>query len=684
MLVETRACESGRLDWSSGKIGLFCRTPPPLLRMSNFPQPTTQPGWQEQYSIYAIPSVEDRHFQPQQEHQQENKATLDNSITEDAHRVQQVIESRRPQDNRQSSNFQACSSEIPHPPPAACASEEQHHPSPDLQHETPSSGIPTSPHPAKDASSNTQLKDGGAASTHEESRSNSREREDDEMDEDLEDEEEMNEASDDGKSEPQTAAEKAARIAEKKKMKRFRLTHQQTRFLMSEFAKQPHPDAAHRERLSREIPGQSPRQVQVWFQNRRAKIKRMNADDRERMMRMRAVPDDFDNVQALHSPYGATNQGLSTPMQSPVDYSQPHYGDPTMMRPLMTVDTMRRQQSNEHMSSTGLSPAFGMVGFSQGPGIGSMTSPDVLSPLSMNAGDGYYPHPSPASSGPRTANPFATRQNSIDNSYQMQQRPPPQRIMPLQLRDTMLRARPESLQTPLRSSMSWTGDSLDYANYQPAGPGSSPGISNGQQQRSPYHPEQPRSNPPAGEAFDASSQSSTGLQNPSSHITYPPAQTPSNSDGMSRLRASSTSAFPANSSMQYRAMPAQESPPQRLPNKPRPAPFTSQFSGFQSAPLTAPVDFNLPRTPANFETAQMSAPMAPPPEFGEAYHRVSSPADQSQRVPRSESTFQQQQVQQGSQHADEQQQVRSAGYLCSEEYVSEERRKRSYAMPGYQ
>lgn len=47
-----------------------------------------------------------------------------------------------------------------------------------------------------------------------------------------------------------------------------RLTHHQTRFLMSEFAKQPHPDAAHRERLSREIPGLSPRQVQVWFQNR--------------------------------------------------------------------------------------------------------------------------------------------------------------------------------------------------------------------------------------------------------------------------------------------------------------------------------------------------------------------------------------------------------------------------------
>lgn len=48
----------------------------------------------------------------------------------------------------------------------------------------------------------------------------------------------------------------------------YRLTHNQTRFLMSEFARQAHPDSAQRERLSREIPGLTPRQVQVWFQNR--------------------------------------------------------------------------------------------------------------------------------------------------------------------------------------------------------------------------------------------------------------------------------------------------------------------------------------------------------------------------------------------------------------------------------
>ncbi|KAI9373953.1 hypothetical protein BJX61DRAFT_351951 [Aspergillus egyptiacus] len=91
---------------------------------------------------------------------------------------------------------------------------------------------------------------------------------------------------------------------EKKKMKRFRLTHSQTRFLMSEFTRQAHPDAAHRERLSREIPGLTPRQVQVWFQNRRAKLKRLTSNDRERMLKSRALPDDFDTTQVLRTPFG--------------------------------------------------------------------------------------------------------------------------------------------------------------------------------------------------------------------------------------------------------------------------------------------------------------------------------------------------------------------------------------------
>ncbi|KAG5959661.1 hypothetical protein E4U58_004890 [Claviceps cyperi] len=157
----------------------------------------------------------------------------------------------------------------------------------------------------------------------------------------------------------QTVAE---RLAAYRKLKRFRLTHQQTRFLMSEFAKQPHPDAAHRERLSREIPSLSPRQVQVWFQNRRAKMKRLSADDRDRMIRMRAVPEDFDNVQALHSPYGAVHGVATTlppsnlgPMSSP--YGNQGAGS-------LMLDT-RRTTGESYLSPTGLTPSFGNIELGQ-------------------------------------------------------------------------------------------------------------------------------------------------------------------------------------------------------------------------------------------------------------------------------------------------------------------------------
>ncbi|KAL8938488.1 MAG: hypothetical protein Q9211_003186 [Gyalolechia sp. 1 TL-2023] len=113
------------------------------------------------------------------------------------------------------------------------------------------------------------------------------------------------EDADGGEMNPQAAAE---RQAEQRKMKRFRLTHNQTRYLMSEYARQAHPGSAQRERLAREIPGLSPRQVQVWFQNRRAKLKRLSADDRESILKSRALPLDFDTTQALHYMHDTPSQ----------------------------------------------------------------------------------------------------------------------------------------------------------------------------------------------------------------------------------------------------------------------------------------------------------------------------------------------------------------------------------------
>ena len=304
---------------------------------------------------------------------------------------------------------------------------------------------------------------------------------------------------------------------------------------MSEFAKQPHPDAAHRERLSREIPGLSPRQVQVWFQNRlvsvsfqvtkymllqrrkltlssRAKIKRLAADDRERMIKMRAVPDDFDNVQALHSPYGAVH-GLGTPMASPIDYSgtaavaaaassySSHLMRPLVMEvhrtdgPSSNGGHVHNQQHSQHsqnqhlqhshhsrqLSPTGLSPGFGSIDLASA-GTGGMGSSENMSPLSPASTTdhryGSYRATSTSSDSlvsPRGTDLYARPENGSNASESSQnqrardasvnQRHLIRPLQPLQLRETVSRSRSEILQSPLRSSVSWKGDSLDYSNY---------------------------------------------------------------------------------------------------------------------------------------------------------------------------------------------------------------------------
>jgi hypothetical protein len=215
------------------------------------------------------------------------------------------------------------------------------------------------------------------------------------------------------------------------------------------------------------------------------------------MLKMRAVPDDFDNVQALHSPYGAVH-GIVTPLQSPNDYT-PSYGEQAMMRPLL-VDTMRRHETeDQHLSPTGLSPSFGHVGFAP---PGSIGTSDVLSPLSLNSSDRFYGshQSSPLSAGPRSANAF-NRQTSSDGYPIQPHSRHPRPLQPLQLRETMSRTRSQSLQSPLRSSMSWKGETLDYADYQT----SAASPTNTRRQQPPYQPDQAGSNQVISHHYDTNS-----------------------------------------------------------------------------------------------------------------------------------------------------------------------------------
>lgn len=176
------------------------------------------------------------------------------------------------------------------------------------------------------------------------------------------------------------------------------------------------------------------------------------------MIKMRAVPENFDNVKALHSSYGAVHI-LGSPLKSPAEFG-PSYSE-QLMRSL-AIDPTKNQEGN--ISPTASSPAFSHVGFGSNS---SLRSPDLLSSsTTLTSPDRYYSThiSSPMSTGSRVTVSFNRSNNLLSSSHSCRPRHIIRSLQPSQLRETVSKLRPDSLQSPLRLSMSWKGDNLNYSD----------------------------------------------------------------------------------------------------------------------------------------------------------------------------------------------------------------------------
>ena len=173
-------------------------------------------------------------------------------------------------------------------------------------------------------------------------------------------------------------------------------------------------------------------------------------------MKSRALPDDFDMTQALHSPFGASisqpfSQPYSTPIASPASYAS-SFNDTGMIRPLMINGLRRESEDDSTISPISISSTFSS--FYTPPA--SIPNSENLSPISpVGERAPFMNHSYSQNNSPRS-NPFS-RSSSFGANF------PHPHIPRLQLHDRVSRTRADSLGSPLRSSMSYTGN-LDFAS----------------------------------------------------------------------------------------------------------------------------------------------------------------------------------------------------------------------------
>ena len=186
---------------------------------------------------------------------------------------------------------------------------------------------------------------------------------------------------------------------------------------------------------------------------RRAKLKRLTTDDRERIMKSRALPEDFDMSHALQSPFGTgSSQSFASSSQTSTLTSPvyPSY-EGALSRPLKVGGLRRNSEDESAISPISVSSNFRQI-FTP---PASVTASENLSPVSPPNDRAPLMAPSYSQASSRTPRMWGNRSSSFSNYHTP-------RVPRLQLHDRMGRGRAESLASPLRTSMSYTGN-LDHA-----------------------------------------------------------------------------------------------------------------------------------------------------------------------------------------------------------------------------
>lgn len=166
-------------------------------------------------------------------------------------------------------------------------------------------------------------------------------------------------------------------------------------------------------------------------------------------MRSRALPADFDMMQALRAPFGAPTPASGTPEPSPGGLNS--FNNPDGVRPL-TLDTLRRVPDYDHFAQNFSSPS----GMTSQIGSFAFTPPqsatDTISPSSAI---GMSPFTFQPQESPRRPG-FGLSLNT-QAGYAVQN----QQVARHHLHERFGRPLNEMAGSPLRSSISYSGLSAD-------------------------------------------------------------------------------------------------------------------------------------------------------------------------------------------------------------------------------